>query len=256
MDPAAAAAIAPVHDRIVTSPIIAHRGASARAPENTCAALVHAAQLGAGWVEVDVQLTADNHLVVIHDLSVDRTTDGTGVVRELTLAQLRHLDAGGWFSADFAGERIPTLDEIVRTCRELGLNLQLELKPAVGDEYELTQRALQRFGSQWPVTQHHRALISSFSTACLAHARTVLPTVARALAVTAIPDDPWPVLRSAEADILHVLDDGGDLARFRRLGASGVEFAVAIVNDPARARALLAAGCQTILTDLPDLLDR
>lgn len=246
------------HDtrRVVDSPIIAHRGASAEAPENTRAAIELAAELGARWVEIDVQLTADDELVVIHDATVDRTTDGTGAVLDLTLAQLRELDAGSWFDPAFAGQRIPTLDDVVRCCLEHDLHLQLELKPARGNDRELTRRALQRFASLWPSTHHHRALITSFSTICLRDARARLPSVARAVAVTAIPDDPWTVLRNAGADVLHVLDDGSAVADYRRLSASGVEYAVAIVNDPDRARALLDARCQSILTDRPDLLDR
>lgn len=242
--------------RVVSSPIIAHRGASGHAPENTCAAIELAAELGARWVEVDVQLTADDELVVIHDATVDRTTDGAGAVLDLTLAQLRELDAGSWFDPAFAGQRIPTLDDVVRCCLDHDLRLQLELKPARGNDRELTRRALQRFASLWPSTHHHRALVTSFSTQCLDNARALLPSIARAVAVTAIPDDPWTVLRDAGADVLHVLDDGSAVADYRRLSASGVEYAVAVINDPDRARALLDARCQTILTDRPDLLDR
>lgn len=256
LEPTALTAPTAPAGRIVQSPIIAHRGASASAPENTLAALEHAARLGARWVEVDVQLTADDALVVIHDLTVDRTTNATGAVCELPLATVRTFDAGSWFSPVFAGERIPTLDEVVRTCLALDLNLQLELKPAQGNDHALTERALTRFAELWPAHDHHRALITSFSAACLAHARTVLPTVARAIAVATIPADPWEVLRRADAEVLHILDDGVEVAAFAPLAATGVEYAVAIVNDPARARALLDVGCQTVITDHPDLLTR
>src|SRR5512136_697214 len=91
---------------------IAHRGASAAAPQNTLAAFRKAVELGADGVELDVQLSADGAVVVIHDFTVDKTTDGTGRVAAKTLAELKALDAGSRFSPQFAGERIPTLAEV------------------------------------------------------------------------------------------------------------------------------------------------
>ena len=93
--------------------VIAHRGASSYAPENTLAAFDLALAMGARHLELDVDLTSDGHVVVIHDDSVDRTTDGSGPVTGHTLAALRELDAGSWFGAAFAGARIPTLDEVL-----------------------------------------------------------------------------------------------------------------------------------------------
>lgn len=93
--------------------VIAHRGASGYAPENTRAAFERAIAMGAVAIETDVRLTADDHLVLMHDATVTRTTDGRGPVADYTLAELRSLDAGGWFDPEFAGERVPTLDELL-----------------------------------------------------------------------------------------------------------------------------------------------
>jgi glycerophosphoryl diester phosphodiesterase len=92
--------------------VIAHRGASSYAPENTLAAFDLALRMGVHHIELDVDLTSDGHIVVIHDDTVDRTTNGSGPVTSHTLAVLRGFDAGAWFGAKFAGERIPTLDEV------------------------------------------------------------------------------------------------------------------------------------------------
>ncbi len=91
--------------------VVGHRGTVKHAPENTVAAIEKAIELGADLVEIDIRESSDGHLVVIHDASVDRTTDGTGLVSQMTLAELKALDAGSWFAPEFAGERIPTLDE-------------------------------------------------------------------------------------------------------------------------------------------------
>ena len=107
--------------------MIAHRGASAYAPENTLAAFQLALRQGADGVELDVQLSADGEVVVCHDGSVDRTTDGHGLVAELSLAQLKQLDAGAWFGQAFRGERIPTLAEVFESLP--GGIIDVELKP-------------------------------------------------------------------------------------------------------------------------------
>jgi glycerophosphoryl diester phosphodiesterase len=93
--------------------IVAHRGFSAAAPENTLAAFQKAIDLHAEFIECDVRATADRQLVVIHDATLDRTTNGDGAVCGDTVAELKHLDAGSWFAPEFAGERIPTLDEVL-----------------------------------------------------------------------------------------------------------------------------------------------
>ncbi|HEY8531638.1 MAG TPA: glycerophosphodiester phosphodiesterase family protein, partial [Limnochorda sp.] len=110
--------------------ILAHRGASAEAPENTLAAFRLALEQGADGFELDIHRTRDGHLVVCHDERVDRTTDGTGFIGSMTLAELKKLDAGRWFDARFAGERIPTLDEVWALVEEAGgirlLNIEVK----------------------------------------------------------------------------------------------------------------------------------
>lgn len=101
--------------RIDTVKVIAHRGASGYAPENTLAAIEMALELEADIIEIDVHLSADGELVVIHDESLERTTDGEGLVHEKALAELKGLDAGSWFGDDYQGQTIPTLDEVLET---------------------------------------------------------------------------------------------------------------------------------------------
>jgi glycerophosphoryl diester phosphodiesterase len=115
--------------------ISAHRGGAARHPENTLAAFREAVRLGAHQIELDVRRTADGEAVVIHDETVDRTTDGRGRVDRLTLAELRRLDAGRWKGERFAGERVPTLREVLEIMpRDLWLNLQIKRAEPVARE--------------------------------------------------------------------------------------------------------------------------
>src|SRR5580700_4417097 len=115
--------------------VIAHRGASGVAPENTLAAFRRAVELGAGFIETDLQLSRDARLVGLHDETLDRTTDGRGPVSAKTLEELRRMDAGSWFrrssnheTANFAGEHIPTIEEILAFGREHEIGLHLEVK--------------------------------------------------------------------------------------------------------------------------------
>src|SRR5262245_34742321 len=112
---------------------VAHRGASARAPENTLAAFREAIRLGADAIELDVQLSADGVPMVIHDLTVDRTTNGHGSVASFASRDLRRLDAGAWYSSRFRGERIPTLEEALECARgRCGLNIEIKELPGAG----------------------------------------------------------------------------------------------------------------------------
>src|SRR5512142_2967244 len=109
-------------------PVIGHRGAAAHAPENTLAGFRRAKALGCTWVEFDVRLTADGVPVLCHDPRLDRTTDRSGRVAAQTLAAIQTSDAGGWFAPVFAGERMPSLEEALLLCAELGLGANIEIK--------------------------------------------------------------------------------------------------------------------------------
>src|SRR5205823_7284106 len=110
--------------------VVGHRGAMGHRPENTLASFEYAVAHGADWIELDVHLTRDGALAVIHDEAVDRTTDGHGLVNDHTLAELKKLDAGTWFAPEFAGQRIPSLDEVLVWARERNTVVDIEIKNA------------------------------------------------------------------------------------------------------------------------------
>lgn len=129
--------------------ISAHRGFSTAAPENTLAALEAAWRTGADVAEIDVQLTRDGVVVLMHDRALDRTTNGSGLLKDHTLAEIRALDAGSWFGDAFAGERVPTLDEVLEWSQGR-LGLLVELKNYPYREMPLVERAI-------AVVEAHRA---------------------------------------------------------------------------------------------------
>ena len=133
--------------------IFAHRGRKGTHPENTLASFKEAVRVGSDGIELDVHLTKDGHLVVIHDETVDRTTNGTGEIRNLTLAEIKAMDAGSWFHNKYAGEKIPTLEEVLLLLTELGFNgqLNIELKTDVIQYKGLVEKCLAlQSAKDWP----------------------------------------------------------------------------------------------------------
>ena len=157
--------------------IFGHRGACAQAPENTIASFHLAVEQGADFIELDAKLSSDGEVMVIHDQTVDRTTDGTGAINQLTLAQLKALDAGSKFNPQFAGEKIPTLDEVFK---EVGKDILINV--------ELTNYASQTDGLLPKVAElvkdnhlEERILFSSFLPGNLTLIKKLLPQAPVAL---------------------------------------------------------------------------
>jgi glycerophosphoryl diester phosphodiesterase len=168
---------------LTTAPfmVIAHRGASSYAPENTLAAFDLALQMGARHIELDVDLTSDGHIVVIHDDTVDRTTSGSGPVTSHTLAALQGFDAGSWFGARFAGERIPTFDEVLARYKGRA-HIHTEIK---GRSLSLSQRTadlIRKHGMEGQAT------ITSFQSARLEEMRACAPELPRGWLVREVTD--------------------------------------------------------------------
>jgi len=149
--------------------VVAHRGASGQAPENTLAAYRLALAQGARAAETDVFLTADGHVVALHDRTLDRTTDGTGAVADHTLAQLRSLDAGSWFDPGFAGEGVPTLGELLDLTRDAAV-LCVEIKAGDGIVAAIAEQLDAR-------AMRDQVVIFSFDADAVGQAGVVLPDV-------------------------------------------------------------------------------
>ncbi len=158
--------------------VIAHRGLSAFAPENTLPAFLLAAQKGMTWVECDVRLSKDGVPMVFHDATLERTSNGTGLFSGLSLSELKQLDAGSWFSAEYAGTSIPTLDELLSLALNVGLGINIEIKPNVNEDLETVEQMNHLLQSR---TQNPPILFSSYSVDSLKHCVQLLPQYPRAL---------------------------------------------------------------------------
>ena len=178
--------------------VIGHRGAAARAPENTPAGLRRAKALGCAWVEFDVRLTGDGALVLCHDARLDRTTSGSGPVSSQTLASIRQCDAGSWFDPNFAGEKVPTLEEALWLAAELDLGANVEIKADRGREYATAAAVADTVEQRRGRTP--ALLVSSFLPLVLAALRDLAPTDSSRRTLPVDParlggDRGWPWLR-------------------------------------------------------------
>ncbi len=167
--------------------ILAHRGDKLHAPENTLPAFEQAIQKGADGIELDVKLTADGHVVVIHDSKVERTTDGSGHVASLTLEALRKLDAGKWFNEKFSGAKIPLLEEVFETVgRDKIINI--ELKNYSSPFNDLVQKVCELIRRH---NNREQIILSSFYASNLKVAAQAFPEVSRALLAMPGPAGLW-----------------------------------------------------------------
>lgn len=158
--------------------IIAHRGASAYAPENTFAAFEKAVELGADFIELDVQLTKDGRLAVIHDDKVDRTTNGTGFVREYTMNELEKLDAGSWFSPEFQGEKIPSLEAVLgKYHNKTGLLIEIKSSKTQPGIEKAAGQLISRFGHSM------NAIVQSFDAGAMRALHHMYPSIPTAVLI-------------------------------------------------------------------------
>ncbi len=233
--------------------VIGHRGAAARAPENSLAGFRKAAALGVECVEFDVRLSADGVPILFHDDRLGRTSDGRGAVGRIAFAELRKRDAGAWFGAAFKGEPIPSLAEALALLFELGLSFDLEMKAEPGRAQALAEAVAAALAQAWPAGAAP-PIVSSFDAAALAAFAEAAPRVARGYLVGALPARWLAEARRLGAAAVICDHRRLDGARAGAIKAAGYPLAVYTVNEPARAKALYAFGVDAVISDAPDRL--
>jgi len=235
--------------------IFAHRGASAHAPENTLAAFELALAQGADGIELDVKLSADGKVVVIHDATVNRTTGASGRVKDLSLAEMRSLGAGSFFSASYVGEKIPTLEEVFETLgKRTFINVELTNYNTPRDHLvETVCMLVKKFNVQ------KRVLFSSFFPSNLSRTRSYLPEVPGGLLALNGLLGAWS--RSfgfsfGEYQALHPNIKDTTHEQVQRVHRLGKRIHVWTVNAESDMRRLFGWGVDAIFTDDPQLAVR
>lgn len=235
----------------MTVAVVAHRGASGTHPENTEAALAEAVGLGVECIEIDVHRSADGGLIIVHDGSVDRTSDGAGTVADMTTAQIRALDAGSWFDAAFAGQRFLLLDEVLDIVPE-SIRLNVHVKAYDHDRAQVapeTVDVLQARG-RWA-----NAYLAS-DEATLACARQRLPSLPICNLSVRPPED---YVERSEAIGCRILQPGHAMTTPQLVQAAhdrGMEVNPFYADDEEGMRRLAECGVDGILTNYPERLLR
>lgn len=237
--------------------IVAHRGFSSKFPENTLVAFTQAIGC-ADMIEFDVALSKDSHAVIMHDATIDRTTDGNGHVTNFTLAQLQQFDAGGWFAPSFAGETIPTLEQVVSTVgNKIALNV--EIKHEVFRSHDLAVIA----DTCVPLVKQYglldQTIFSSFDRDGITKVKERHPEITIMLLFDVHQHDQAHLLSSGLIDyIKQHRADGINIDKalvtdelIRRLHAHGLKIGVYTVNDPKLAQKLGSMGVDLLYTDVP-----
>jgi len=218
--------------------IIAHRGASAYEPENTLRSVRRALELGADMVEVDVHVSRDGHIVVVHDATVDRTTNGKGCVKDMTLKELKRLDAG-------LGEQIPALEEVIELVRGRA-QLVIEIKvPGIEERVLQTieERALE-----------NEALITSFYHPVVKRVKELSPYVRTGVIVASRPLKPITLVLEANSDALFPKHIFVDLQMVEEIHRYNLAVYPWTVNTIDQTRPLIDMGVDGIVTNKPDIL--
>ena len=230
--------------------VLAHRGGGVLAPENTMAALRKGYEMGFRGVEFDVMATRDDGLILMHDDYLGRTVAGAGSIGDLTVSDLLALDAGSWFSANYAGERIPLFAEAARYCVSSGIFMNVEIKPVPGQETR-TAELVAQFCSVLPPDS---VLLSSFSLDALKVVKQMAPSIPRAWLVDAVPHDWQQTLAMLDSDTIHANAKSLAYSTVKALKAEGIKLLCYTVNDRVQARALFDSGVDALCTDRLDLI--
>jgi glycerophosphoryl diester phosphodiesterase len=231
--------------------LVAHRCGGKLAPENTLAGFDACVQHSYRMVEFDAKLSADNQTFLLHDDTLERTTNGRGAAAKHTWAQLTTLDAGSWFDRRFAGERLPTLADAAARCERDGIAANIEIKPCPGRDALTGERVAKVALSLW---RSQTPLLSSFSYDALAAARTAAPALPRGMLFDAVPDDWRRIMHELQCVSLHADHKHLTQSLVGEIRAAGLRILAYTVNDPARARQLAQWGVDMICTDRLDLI--
>lgn len=239
-----------VPDFLFHPPVIAHRGVRAEAPENTLAAFKLVPKSGAQWIEVDVKITHDGVPVLMHDDSIDRTTNGRGMMADINWSDVQKLDAGSWFDKKFTDERVPKLGEAMRFMIDNKLKLNLELKPCPGRTQATTMVALIEASKVWP-DHAPPPLISSFDMEALTIAAQLHPDWPRGVLLEKWADNWVELIKKTSASFIGLDTSVLTQKRVAALVEAQIPVLCFTVNDPLRAKELLHWGVSAVFSDNP-----
>lgn len=233
--------------------LIGHRGTGGLRPENTLCSFSHAAELGLNWIEFDVQLTKDEHWVVMHDETIDRTTNGHGRIEEFTLEALKKFQAGLWHKPPYPSQSIPTLTETLVLAKQLGLHANIEIK---GSEITPTKHAslMAKFLHRHFAPNSPPPLLSSFDLDCLVALRAAMPDQPIAYLIDSFDSETINIAKTHNFTSINCDVNTITVSQIRSAANNNIPVLLYTVNDLNTAHTWLQQGIAAIFTDRPDLL--
>lgn len=231
---------------------IGHRGAAGTHPENTMVSFRRAIELDCDGIEFDVHRTADGELIVIHDGFLNRTTNGSGLIMATTYEQIQALDAGSWKNPQFAGERVPTLRQLIRETPPT-LQLFLELKAGSVHYPGIEEELLALLAEEGALD---RVQISSFDHHALLKIHQLAPTLPLGMLFADNLLDPVALAQQIGADALHPAWEWVNPAMVEKAHAAGLKVNVWTVNLPEAIMMMTACGVDGIISDFPDRVEK
>ncbi|MCE5285583.1 MAG: glycerophosphodiester phosphodiesterase [Pelosinus sp.] len=232
----------------------AHRGARAYAPENTMAAFTKALDLKADGIELDVQTTKDGEIVICHDHAIDRTSNGTGWIRDFTLSELKKLDFGSWFDQHFAGEAMPTFAEFFAWYLKTPLLLNIEIKngPVIYDNIEAELLNIMKTIAPKSFDLYNRIIISSFYHPSLCKIKELDAQFKTGVLFSARPVDVLSLIKQTNADYLHPHWHYLDSDWIKEAREAGIGVNSYTVNTPEEFAFVAPLNITGIFSDYPD----
>ncbi|MDX1902391.1 MAG: glycerophosphodiester phosphodiesterase family protein [Gammaproteobacteria bacterium] len=237
----------------ISPPIIAHRGASHLAPENTLAAFRMAHVSGARWVEFDVMMAACGELIVFHDRTLERTTFATGDVSDFAYEYLSTLDAGSWFDPIFRDEKIPRLTEVLNLLSHYKMAANIEIKASQGNDVEIAHKIFQVVNA-WQSRHPIPLFFSSFSVLALETMRQISSEVSLALLLDQWCDEGPETLERLNCHYLSLRQEDITSETLQSVKLTQKKILAWTVNEPARAAQLFDWGVHAVFTDVPEVL--
>lgn len=226
--------------------ILAHRGTSLTAPENTLPAFEAAVKQGLAGIELDVQMSKDGHLIVIHDERVDRTTNGKGLVKDMTLEEIKSLDAGSWFAEKYVGVKIPVLEEVLEIVGNRESILNIELKSGIIQYPGLEERV---FKAVKKYNLLDRVIFSSFNHYSLLKINEFSDKAKIGVLYYAGLVDPWEYGRKLKAYSLHPFFPSVTEQMVKQCLKHGMKVIPFTVNDKETAKRLIDYGVEYLIMD-------
>lgn len=234
--------------------LIAHRGAGKKAPENTLSAMRLGAKNGFKMMEFDVKLSQDGVAMLLHDDTIDRTSNGVGLANNYTFVELLNFDFGSWLDPKYAGEPILSLATLAQFTIAHDICSNIEIKPVTGLEAETGASVARQAQALWAKAKT-APLLSSFSETALAAARLAAPELPRALLIEKqVPDDILQRLERLDCVALNLDTRLATEALVNKVRLAGYEVCIWTVNDYERAQELVRWGCKGIVTDAIDTI--